>query len=206
MVMQYRKKGSTRWRDYPGKAKLGEPISKYEWRLLNKEKTKRLWPPASSKKGYSTYIDVLSNLRRIEFFKRNRAIIDPSELKQEILFGPREYGVLQYIPGTREAKEAKFDREMQRIWSQINELEPISTTQSFMPENQEDKEWDQLMIKVAKGELTGNEAVSKYILDRKTKRGSKKTRKRNRKSWPCKRVYKNYKTSKKGGQHYRIRK
>lgn len=68
--MQYRKKGSTRWIDYPGKKDFNRPFSTHEFRLLNKKRTKVLWPV---KKKASTYKDTLKNLRRIEFFKRNRS-------------------------------------------------------------------------------------------------------------------------------------
>ena len=61
--MQYRKKGETRWKKYPGKDKLKEGVSKYDFRLLNKDKTKIL-----VKKG--GYAKVLRRFRQIEFFKR----------------------------------------------------------------------------------------------------------------------------------------
>lgn len=61
--MQYRKKGETRWKKYPGKDKLKEGVSKYEFRLLNKNKTKVL-----VEKG--PYSKVLKRFRQIEFFKR----------------------------------------------------------------------------------------------------------------------------------------
>jgi hypothetical protein len=64
MVMQYRKKASkNRWKKYPGKDKLKESVSKYEFRLLNKDKTKVLVKP-------SNYSKVLKRFRQIEFFKR----------------------------------------------------------------------------------------------------------------------------------------
>lgn len=74
MVMQYRLRGKTRWKDYPGKDKLDRPVSAFEWRLLNKDKSKVLWPSKSSGKDYSTYNDVLKNMRRIEYFKHNSSL------------------------------------------------------------------------------------------------------------------------------------
>ncbi len=63
MVMQYRVKGSVRWRKYSGKDKLKESVSKYDFRLLNKDKTKVLVDKGS-------YAKVLKRFRQIEFFKR----------------------------------------------------------------------------------------------------------------------------------------
>ena len=64
MVMQYRLKGSkSRWKKYPGKDKLKQGVSKYEFRLLNEAKTKVLVKP-------SNYSKVLKRFRQIEFFKR----------------------------------------------------------------------------------------------------------------------------------------
>jgi len=62
MVLQYKKKSATRWKDYPGKDKIeGEP-NKYDFRLLNKDKTKTL-----VEKG--NYEKVMKRFRQIEFFK-----------------------------------------------------------------------------------------------------------------------------------------
>jgi hypothetical protein len=64
MVMQYRHKGSSeRWKKYPGKDKLKESVSKYEFRLLNEAKTKVLVKPTN-------YSKCLKRFRQIEFFKR----------------------------------------------------------------------------------------------------------------------------------------
>jgi len=64
MVMQYREKGSkTRWKKYPGKDKLKEGVSKYEFRLLNEAMTKVLVKPTN-------YSRCLKRFRQIEFFKR----------------------------------------------------------------------------------------------------------------------------------------
>ena len=63
MVMQYRAKGSKgNWKKYPGKAKLKEGVSKYEFRLLNEAMTKVLVKPTS-------YARCLKRFRQIEFFK-----------------------------------------------------------------------------------------------------------------------------------------
>ena len=64
MVMQYRSKGSKgNWKKYPGKGKLKEGVSKYEFRLLSEDKSKILVKP-------SNYAKVLKRFRQIEFFKR----------------------------------------------------------------------------------------------------------------------------------------
>tara|TARA_Y100000034_G_C6788957_1_gene353079 strand:- start:389 stop:586 length:198 start_codon:yes stop_codon:yes gene_type:complete len=65
MVLQYKKKDSTRWQDYPGKAKLKEEISKCDFRLLSKDKKKVL-----AKKG--SYKKIMKRFRQIEFFKHNK--------------------------------------------------------------------------------------------------------------------------------------
>jgi len=62
MVLQYRLKKETRWKKYPGKAKLKEGVSKYDFRLLNEAKTKVLVPKGSYKR-------VLKRFRQIEYFK-----------------------------------------------------------------------------------------------------------------------------------------
>jgi len=62
MVLQYKKKSETKWKKYPGKAKLKEPVSKYNFRLLNEAKTKVLVD-----KG--PYAKVMKRFRQIEFFK-----------------------------------------------------------------------------------------------------------------------------------------
>lgn len=64
MVLQYKPKNSTIWKDYPGKDKLKESITKYDFRLLNHDKTKIL-----VEKG--TYTKVLKRMRQIEFFKHH---------------------------------------------------------------------------------------------------------------------------------------
>jgi hypothetical protein len=62
MVLQYKLKGETRWKKYPGKAKLKEPVNKYTFRLLNESQTKILVPETS-------YAKVMKRFRQIEFFK-----------------------------------------------------------------------------------------------------------------------------------------
>ena len=65
MVLQYKLKTETKWKKYPGKAKLKFPVSKYDFRLLNEAKTKILVD-----KG--PYAKVLKRFRQIEFFKHRK--------------------------------------------------------------------------------------------------------------------------------------
>ena len=65
MVLQYKTKSSTHWEKYPGKNKIKEPLNKYDFRLLNKNKSKIL-----IKKG--TYEKVMKRFRQIEFFKHKK--------------------------------------------------------------------------------------------------------------------------------------
>ena len=62
MVLQYKKKSATRWKDYPGKDKIEGTPNKYDFRLLNKDKTKVLVEKGS-------YEKVMKRFRQIEFFK-----------------------------------------------------------------------------------------------------------------------------------------
>jgi len=62
MVLQYKEKSATRWKDYPGKDKLEKSTSQYDFRLLNKDKTKTLVEKGS-------YEKVMKRFRQIEFFK-----------------------------------------------------------------------------------------------------------------------------------------
>ncbi len=62
MVLQYKLKSEKRWKDYKGKNKLKFSVSKYDFRLLNKNKTKIL-----VKKG--SYKKVMKRFRQIEYFK-----------------------------------------------------------------------------------------------------------------------------------------
>lgn len=64
MVLQYKLKKNTRWKKYPGKDKLEEPVSKYDFRLLNSSKTKVLVAKAP-------YAKVMKRFRAIEFFKHH---------------------------------------------------------------------------------------------------------------------------------------
>ncbi len=62
MVLQYKLKGETRWKKYPGKDKMKVPVSKCDFRLLNESKTKVLVEKGS-------YGKVMKRFRQIEFFK-----------------------------------------------------------------------------------------------------------------------------------------
>lgn len=62
MVLQYREKGNSRWKKYPGKDKLKNSVTKFEFRLLNESKTKVLARPGS-------YNKIMKRFRQIEFFK-----------------------------------------------------------------------------------------------------------------------------------------
>lgn len=65
MVLQYKLKTETKWKDYPGKAKLKYVPSRYDFRLLNESKTKIL-----AEKG--SYEKVMKRFRQIEFFKHRK--------------------------------------------------------------------------------------------------------------------------------------
>ncbi len=65
MVLQYKLKSDKRWKKYPGKDKLKEPVSKYDFRLLSHDKKKIL-----VEKG--TYSQVMKRFRQIEFFKHRK--------------------------------------------------------------------------------------------------------------------------------------
>ncbi len=62
MVIQYKLKSETRWKDYPGKSKMKVPLSQSDFRLLTKNKKKVLVEKGS-------YAHVLKRFRQIEFFK-----------------------------------------------------------------------------------------------------------------------------------------
>jgi hypothetical protein len=62
MVLQYKLKTEKRWKDYPGKDKLKHPVSKCDFRLLDKDKKKILVDRGN-------YQNVMKRLRQIEFFK-----------------------------------------------------------------------------------------------------------------------------------------
>ncbi len=63
MVLQYKKKGETRWKKYPGKDKIKGSVQNYDFRLLSENKKKVLVPKGS-------YSKVMKRFRQIEFFKR----------------------------------------------------------------------------------------------------------------------------------------
>lgn len=62
MVLQYKLKNRSEWKDYKGKNKLKYSLSKYDFRLLNKNRRKIL-----VNKG--NYANVMKRFRQIEFFK-----------------------------------------------------------------------------------------------------------------------------------------
>jgi len=62
MVLQYKLKRESRWKKYPGKAKIKGSVTKYDFRLLNASKTKVLVTKGS-------YARVMKRFRQIEFFK-----------------------------------------------------------------------------------------------------------------------------------------
>lgn len=62
MVLQYKLKSARTWREYKGKDKLRYGVSKYDFRLLNKNRTKILVDKGS-------YSKVMKRFRQIEFFK-----------------------------------------------------------------------------------------------------------------------------------------
>ena len=65
MVLQYKPKDKTRWRDYPGKDKLDLPVSKWDFRLLSEDMKKVL-------AGKGSYAKVMKRFRQIEFFKHRK--------------------------------------------------------------------------------------------------------------------------------------
>ncbi len=62
MALQYKKKNSSHWKDYPGKDKIEGSVKEYDFRLLDKDKKKIL-----AEKG--NYDEVMKRFRQIEFFK-----------------------------------------------------------------------------------------------------------------------------------------
>jgi hypothetical protein len=64
MVLQYKKRKDTRWKKYPGKNKLKEPTSKYQFRLLTENKSKIL--------AEGSYNKVMKRFKAIEFFKHKK--------------------------------------------------------------------------------------------------------------------------------------
>ncbi len=65
MVLQYKKKNSAKWKDYPGKSKIEGSVKDYDFRLLNEAKTKVLVEEDS-------YEKVMKRFRQIEFFKHRK--------------------------------------------------------------------------------------------------------------------------------------
>lgn len=64
MVLQYKLKSEIRWKKYPGKDKLKEPVSKCDFRLLSEDKSKLL--------AEGNYAKVMKRFRQIEFFKHKK--------------------------------------------------------------------------------------------------------------------------------------
>ncbi|MFH1503231.1 MAG: hypothetical protein ABIE36_01075 [Candidatus Diapherotrites archaeon] len=62
MVLQYKKKGSAEWKDYPGKSKIKGSVKNYDFRLLSENRKKVLVEKDS-------YERVMKRFRQIEFFK-----------------------------------------------------------------------------------------------------------------------------------------
>ncbi len=62
MVLQYKKKSSNKWKDYPGKDKIEGNVKDYDFRLLSENRKKVL-----AEKG--SYDKVMKRFRQIEFFK-----------------------------------------------------------------------------------------------------------------------------------------
>lgn len=64
MVLQYKLKKESRWKNYKSKDKLKGSVSKYNFRLLTSDKKKLLV------KG--NYTKVMKRFRQIEFFKHRK--------------------------------------------------------------------------------------------------------------------------------------
>jgi len=64
MVLQYKLKTEIRWKEHRGKGKLKYSVSRYDFRLLNKNKTRVLVNKGS-------YSRVMKRFRQIEFFKHH---------------------------------------------------------------------------------------------------------------------------------------
>jgi len=62
MVLQYKKKSSGVWKNYPGKNKIESSVNNYNFRLLSEDRKKVL-----VEKG--NYEKVMKRFRQIEFFK-----------------------------------------------------------------------------------------------------------------------------------------
>jgi len=66
MVLQYKLKTEKRWKDYLGKDKLKQGVSKYDFRLLTEDKKKVLVDKGN-------YTKVMKRFRQIEFFKSKKS-------------------------------------------------------------------------------------------------------------------------------------
>jgi len=62
MVLQYKEKKNSNWKDYPGQSKIKGNPRGYDFRLLSHDKSEVL-----VEKG--TYEKVLKRMKQIEFFK-----------------------------------------------------------------------------------------------------------------------------------------
>jgi len=62
MVLQYKKKASLKWKDYPGKDKIEGSVNDYDFRLLSEDRKKVLVEK-------DNYEKVMKRFRQIEFFK-----------------------------------------------------------------------------------------------------------------------------------------
>ncbi len=62
MVLQYKKKASLKWKDYPGKVKIEGSVNDYDFRLLSEDRKKVLVEK-------DNYEKVMKRFRQIEFFK-----------------------------------------------------------------------------------------------------------------------------------------
>jgi len=65
MVLQYKSKTKSKWKDYPGKSKLKFSVNKYDFRLLSHDRSKILVEKAS-------YEKVMERFRQIEFFEHRK--------------------------------------------------------------------------------------------------------------------------------------
>ncbi|MBT4375901.1 hypothetical protein HOD29_00800 [archaeon] len=65
MVLQYKEKKSSNWKDYPGKKKIKDNPEDYDFRLLSHDKSKVLVEK-------TTYEKAFKRMRQIEFFKNKK--------------------------------------------------------------------------------------------------------------------------------------
>lgn len=160
MVMQIREKGKkARWKDYPGKDKLDGAMSDYQFRLLNKEKNKVLWPIG---KEFSDYNDVLTNLKRIEFFKHRNQGSYSDEDGQEFLYYPSG----EPIP---EKRRKQFFTEIEKVKKNQG-----SFCKKVFKKYQTKKKGGQRYLIKNNSYKSVDEAVSIYSLDKKKYGGKQK--------------------------------